>query len=256
VSIKASILVVGGGSSVAVAVAEQLGERAVVAARRPRAGTDDILVGDYAMLPPSAFEGIERVVNCVGISAGPPDLLERVNVVIPGRIAAAAREAGVQQIIHVSSFSVYGGAPTIDRTTPTGPTGDYGRTKLAADRTLLALAGRGFDVAILRLPLIYTRASLGKLGRLLRLWRRARILPVPAGDIRRAMIATELAAEVIARLASIPPVTGIMFAADPEPFTYRGAARAQRDALSTSIASRCDGGGPACRAFASRPPVC
>lgn len=228
---KADILVVGGGGRIGATVAARLGTRARIVVRRPVVDPDALVVADYGMLPVIAFDGISRVINCVGISTGSRDLMEQVNVRMPLRLAASARDAGVRHVVHVSSFSVYGGATWIDRTTLPAPTSDYGRTKLAADEALGALPCPGFDVALLRLPLVYSPDALGKLGQLLRLWRRLRILPVPRDDVRRAMISVELAAEVVEQMITRPPTSGVLFAADPQPFTYRDAVRARGERL-------------------------
>ncbi|MDR6151867.1 nucleoside-diphosphate-sugar epimerase [Sphingomonas sp. SORGH_AS742] len=124
-------------------------------------------------------------------------------------------------MIHISSFSVYGGARTIDRTTAERPTGDYGRSKLAADRALRDLATPDFDVTLLRLPLVYGGRTRGKLEQLIGLWSRLGILPVPAADVRRAMIGVDLSAQVVLQLIDAPE-THVVLAADPSPFTYSG----------------------------------
>lgn len=226
-----NILVVGSGSRVGAALVQKLGRRAIAVCRRPAGNANEVVVDDYAALPRSAFERVGRVVNCVGVSSGPADLLERLNVTVPVRIAETAQAAGVKQIIHVSSFSVYGGAEWIDKSTATDPVGDYGRSKLVADDALLALAGPEFTVTTVRLPLIYASDSLGKLGRLLSLWTRVRILPVPSGDVSRSMISVEMAAEILARLTTRTPMGGVLFAADPVLFTYRDAARCRPEML-------------------------
>ncbi|MCH2486794.1 MAG: NAD-dependent epimerase/dehydratase family protein [Erythrobacter sp.] len=227
----APILVVGGGSRIAGALVPLLGDAAAYAVRRSAGRPQEIIVDDYDTVPDAVLTDADCVINCVGTSTGGAEHLNRINCEIPRRLAAAAREAGVRHFVHISSFSVYGGAHAIDRTTDPAPASDYGRSKLAGDKALLALADDRFTVTILRLPLIYAEDVAGKLAQLLRLWARARVLPVPAGDVRRAMIGIDLSAEVIARLADEPVnASRITFAADPLPFTYADAARARSDA--------------------------
>ncbi|MDG5973019.1 NAD-dependent epimerase/dehydratase family protein (plasmid) [Sphingomonas paucimobilis] len=218
---NAEILVIGGGSRIAALLADHLGDRAACVTRRPTGRDDDILVADYADVPPTCFAGRRCVVNCVGTSEGDAATLEQVNVTTPLAIARAARDAGVRHMIHISSFSVYGGARTIDRTTAERPTGDYGRSKLAADRALRDLATPDFDVTLLRLPLVYGGRTRGKLEQLIGLWSRLGILPVPAADVRRAMIGVDLSAQVVLQLIDAPE-THVVLAADPSPFTYSG----------------------------------
>lgn len=187
-------------------------------------------VVDYDKFSADMFDGVDCVVNCVGVSNGEAALMQRINVDMPLALADAARAAGVRQLVHISSFSVYGGARLIDARTPVRPVGAYGRSKLAADTGLLALSDDDFAVATLRLPLIYSADSLGKLGQLLKLWTRLRVLPIPAADVSRAMISADLSAEVIVRLcADFGP--GVRLAADPEPFTYAQAAAARSETL-------------------------
>jgi len=227
---RTRILVVGGGSRIARALGARLGTEATFMSRRSTRHPVGLQVDAYDDIPASAFDGVRCVVNCVGISAGSRDALVAVNADVPRQIAAAAKAAGVPHMIHVSSFSVYGAARRIDRETPPSPASDYGRSKLAGDTALLKLADDGFAVTILRLPLIYGADSLGKLGQLLRLWRRVRLLPVPRADVVRAMISVDLSAAILARLAATPR-TGIVFAADPRPFTYRDAMQARSERL-------------------------
>lgn len=225
-----SILIVGGGSRIAKSLAPLLGERARFITRRPSGLPREIAVENYGMLSPKMFDGIECVVNCVGISAGDETLMQRVNVDIPLAVASAARAAGTRRLIHISSFSIYGGARLINERTAIAPASAYGRSKLAADIGLLAMADDHFAVTTLRLPLIYAPDSLGKLGQLLKLWTRIRLMPVPAADVSRAMISAELSAAVVARLCEdFRP--GVRFAADPMPFTYAQAAAARAETL-------------------------
>lgn len=154
----------------------------------------------------------------------------RVNAGVARDIALAAKGAGVPNMIHISSFSVYGPARLIERRTPPAPVSDYGRSKLTGDAAVLELADTHFGVTLLRLPLIYSEESLGKLGQLLRLWREARILPVPSNDVSRAMISVDMSAAVLTRLAA-EPRSGVVFAADPRPFTYADAMRARPELL-------------------------
>jgi len=227
---RTKILVVGGGSRIARALGAKLGTEVTFVSRRSTRHPVGLQVGAYDDIPASAFDGVRCVVNCVGISTGSGDALVAVNVDVPRQIAAAAKAADVPHMIHVSSFSVYGPARRIDRETSPSPASDYGRSKLAGDTALLKLADDRFAVTILRLPLIYGTDSLGKLGQLLRLWRRVRLLPVPSADVVRAMISVDLSAAILSRLAATPR-TGIVFAADPRPFTYVDAMHARSERL-------------------------
>lgn len=224
-------MVVGGGSRLAAQLRRRLPPGSLYVSRHGGLGdASDHRVDAYDAIPPELFDGIACVVNCVGLHKAAPDLLRRINVALPTSLAATARDRGVSRFIHVSSFSIYGDAAVIDRTTPECPTSPYGRSKCEADHALMALDAPGFATTLLRLPMLYDAGSLGKLGQLLRAWRALRFVPVPAGDVERAMIGRELAAEIVAHLIAAPR-RGVVLAADPEPFAYRRAAAVRQEAL-------------------------
>ena len=227
-----SVLVIGGGSRIAEALHIRYGGNIRWISRRTTGRPNERCVADYGAIPADVFLGVDCVVNCVGISEGTPAELKHVNCDLPLKFVADARAAGVRRFIHISSFSVYGGATAICRETEPAPVSDYGRSKLAADCALGAMASPTFAVILLRLPLVYGRNSMGKLHQLLRLWRRAGLMPTPRGDVARSMIGVDLTARVISRLIVEGFDGQIAFAADPRPFTYADTARARpRDRL-------------------------
>lgn len=221
-----TIMVVGGTSRIGAALVPYIGASARWVSRRKTDRVQEVCVTDYADISPDMFDGIECVVNCVGASKGRD--LDRINVALPVKVATLAKSAGVRRFIHISSFSVYGGAQWIDRSTRPLPLSDYGRSKLAGDTALAAMMDAAFGVTLLRLPLIYGTDSLGKLGQLLKLWRRAGRMLVPVDDISRSMIGVELSAAIIAKLIE-EPRWGVVFAADPRPFNYADTIRARPD---------------------------
>jgi nucleoside-diphosphate-sugar epimerase len=190
-----------------------------------RAASDPacVAVGDYRSIRSEYFAGRETVINCTGLTRGAPTLLQAANVDAVRSIAQSARDAGVRRFVHVSSFSVFGGAEQIDADTRAAPTSAYGASKLAAESTLLDLANDDFVVAMLRLPAIVGGGGPDKLARLIRLWLRFRYLPVPKTPIHRSMISIDLASRVLKDVA-LGDDRGILLAADPELFTYERAA--------------------------------
>ncbi|MBB3034375.1 NAD-dependent epimerase/dehydratase family protein [Alteriqipengyuania lutimaris] len=229
------VAIVGAGSQIGAALARRLGRDCVAMSRSPQGHEGERIVARYEDLGSTDFVNVDRVVNCIGQSSGPPELLRHVNVSLPREIARHAREAGVAHFVHISSFSVYGDALLVDGSTPENPTSDYGRSKRDADDALNELSNDAFAVTCLRLPLVYSFAKPGKLGSLLRLWKKTRILPIPANDIERAMISADLSAETILGLLARPPRRGTVHAADAEPFAYRKAARASSGLRTVAI---------------------
>ena len=136
--------------------------------------------------------GCHSVIHAAGFSAswGPPERFERANVTATRRLLEAAEAAGLERFVFVSSPSIYaahrdrvsipeGAAPTLP------PLNDYARTKLAAER--FVLAPRNSDIACCA---IRPRALVGDGDRVIlpRLaeFARRRVMPLPGGG--RAMI--------------------------------------------------------------------
>ncbi|WP_322111504.1 DUF2269 family protein [Tistrella bauzanensis] len=84
-----------------------------------------------------ALAGVDAVVNCAGaLQHGGRDDLEGVHTTGIDALYAAAEQAGIRRVIHISAMGV-------DRATPTA----FSRTKLAGEQALMA---RDLDWVILR----------------------------------------------------------------------------------------------------------
>jgi nucleoside-diphosphate-sugar epimerase len=100
----------------------------------------------------AALRGIDTVVHAAAVlpgSAITDQALESVNAAGTGAIARAACEAGVMRFVHVSSAGVYGDGITAAphrETDPPSPGNAYERSKLAAERELVAALDRS-DIA-------------------------------------------------------------------------------------------------------------
>ena len=130
-----------------------------------------------------ALAGVDAVVLVAGIAhraETPQDepLYEAVNHTLAVEVARAAKAAGVKQFVLFSSMSVYGlEVGRIHADTPPAPRSAYGRSKLAAERDIAALADGQFHVAILRPPMIYGRGCRGNYPRLSALIRKTPVFP-------------------------------------------------------------------------------
>lgn len=129
------------------------------------------------------FAGFDAVVLVAGIAhlretnENEP-LYDAVNHRLAVAVAGRAKAAGVSQFVFFSSMSVYGlttGRITAD--TPTRPKSAYGRSKLAAEAELTALANGGFRVATLRPPMIYGPGCRGNYPRLSALVQKLPVFP-------------------------------------------------------------------------------
>ena len=147
-----------------------------------------------------SFRGYDVVFHVAGIvhqskSKDDPaqaELYDRVNHRLAVETAKKAKADGVRQFIFMSSESVYGlSAPvgkvvTITKDTPVCPKDNYGISKARAEEGLAALRDEGFQVAVLRPPMIYGKGCKGNYQTLAKL---AKKLPVfPLVENRRSML--------------------------------------------------------------------
>ncbi|GIG29863.1 NAD-dependent epimerase/dehydratase family protein [Cellulomonas marina] len=133
--------------------------------RRPGGvpGADDVLgsVTDPAALA-RAVDGVDAVVHLAAkVSlAGDPAQFAAVNVGGTRALLDAARDAGVRDVVHVSSPSVaHAGTALVGvdagPADPVGARGEYARTKAAAERLALAADGPDLRVVAVRPHLVW-----------------------------------------------------------------------------------------------------
>lgn len=177
-----------------------------------------IKVTNYDMVPSGAIPPGAIVINCVGTSTGSEETLTRLNCIVALGWAQAAAAADAKHFIQLSSFSVYGRTEQIGRDTPERPDTAYGRSKLTADRALLALERPALSVTVVRIPMLFGDAT-SKLAQLVRLTRVIGGVPAVAPPIERSMLSYDALAAAIVALAR-SPVRGVVHVADPTVFTY------------------------------------
>jgi nucleoside-diphosphate-sugar epimerase len=132
------------------------------------------------------------------------------------RLARAARRAGVERFVFLSSIKVNGESSTPDapfrESSPVAPEGAYARSKWEAEQGLRALDAP-LSRVIVRSPLVYgpgVRANFASLMRAV-----ARRVPLPLGAVhnRRSLIYVENLASALSQLALATDPS-------PEPRTY------------------------------------
>ncbi len=92
--------------------------------------------------------------TAVDLAEDEPDLAHKVNASAPEAMAKAAAARGLP-FLHISTDYVFEGMPGAPKkeTDPTGPTTEYGRSKLAGER---AVAVSGADAVILRTAWVFS----------------------------------------------------------------------------------------------------
>lgn len=155
------------------------------------------------------FAGYDTVYHVAGIAHADTGkvseerkmLYYKVNTDLTVEVATKAKADGVRQFIFMSSAIVYGDSAPIGKTkritreTPTAPANFYGDSKVQAEKGILPLDGDGFNVVVLRPPMIYGKGSRGNYPVLSNL---ARKLPVfPKVDNERSMLYIENLCEFV-----------------------------------------------------------
>ena len=141
-------------------------------------------------------------------------LYYEVNRDLAVTLAKKAKEEGVKQFIYLSSMSVFGMVEGhITMSTPTGPVNAYGKSKLEAERQIMALASSNFVVTIVRPPMVYGPGCKGNY-QLLRKFA-LKIKAFPNVDNKRSMISIENMSRAVVGMIEHPR-TSVWHPQDPE----------------------------------------
>ena len=134
------------------------------------------------------LSGYDAVYNVSGLAhanarQGSEELYYQVNGQLPIDVAIKAKEEGVPLFVQMSSQIVYGDMSRLGEekmitaeTVPSEPT-VYGKSKMMAERGLMALVDDNFQVAIMRPPLIYSEFARDNFPRLVKFAKKMPIFP-------------------------------------------------------------------------------
>jgi nucleoside-diphosphate-sugar epimerase len=163
------------------------------------------------------LEGADVAVNCVAGS-------EAILLASTEALCAAARQAGVRRIVHLSSMAVYGSATgVVTETSPlSAPANGYGMAKRACEDRIAAYRDAGGDAVVLRPSCVHGPGSEQWTGRIARLLRAGRIGDLgPAGDGTCNLIYIDDLAAAIIRCCTDPSAGGETFnVSDTELLTW------------------------------------
>ncbi len=219
----------------------------------PADGAEPVVVGDLAdsSIPESALVGVDVLVHLAGrahmlreTAVDVEAAYRRANVDATGRLARQAAGAGVQRLVFLSSVKVNGestdgraiaadrslragqrgkagiarhpAAPFTEADAP-APADAYGRSKLAAEQELAAIARTsGLEVVVIRPPLVYGPGVKANFLRLLRLVDRGVPLPFAGVDNRRSLISVWNLCGLITACLGHPAAAGEVFLASDQ----------------------------------------
>jgi dihydroflavonol-4-reductase len=193
--------------------------------RDARATTVEVRLGgiDQPAALDAALDGVTHVIHCAGATkALNADGFFAVNQFGTRHLVAAVNRRGaqIQRFVHVSSLAAAGPAtsdkPKREADAP-APVSDYGRSKLAAEREVIA--GCQVDWTIIRPPAVYGPRDL----EFLRLFKavKSHVLPRFGGGRQQLSLVyvEDLAAAIVAALRHSDAAREIYFAGSPEVVT-------------------------------------
>jgi NADH dehydrogenase len=192
------ILVLGGTGFVGHALIARLvsclgaaAGRITVPSRRPQRAKDLSLLPTVDVVQADLHDdaalqrlvaGQDAVVNLVAILHGSASAFEQVHAVLPRRLAAACRAAGVKRVVHVSALGVAADAPS-----------NYLRSKQAGET---ALREAGLDLTVLRPSVIFGEHD-SFMNLFAALQALAPVMPLAGGDARFQPVWVEDVAQAI-----------------------------------------------------------
>lgn len=239
-----SWLVTGGAGFVGARLLEALTDagvptRALVHERTAQA--DEVVRGDLrdASSLERAVRGVEVVTHCAAAldPVPSPEVADAVNHRGTLALARAAADAGVKVFVFLSSQAAIGWseyAGLVREDAHCAPSTDYGHSKLAAERGLLALEGP-MRVVILRPPTVYGPAERRNFLALCRAVSTGAFVVPGRGDNRMSFCHLDNLVEAVRFVAREPRARGVLHVADPAPVRLGEAARTIAEAAGTSV---------------------
>ncbi len=179
------ILIAGANSYIGVSFENYLRDRF---AGRYEVETVDMIDGSWRDRDFSGFDAVFHVAGLAHADVGRVSderkaFYYKINTDLTIETATKAKADGAKRFVFMSSAIVYGESAPIGKSkvvtkeTPPSPANFYGDSKLQAERGILPLQSDGFDVVVLRPPMIYGPGSKGNYPILSKLARKLPIFP-------------------------------------------------------------------------------
>lgn len=157
------------------------------------------------------LHGVEAVIHSAGVAHRPPrnprdeEEMTKINAEWTRRIAETVAGSDTRLLVHISTIAVLGRTRTpagemLDEETVPAPVTPYGRSKLAAEAPVAALAEVGKTGINLRPPLIYGSGAKGNWTRLVRMAARPVPLPFRSVENRRSFLGIGNLCDLVGRI--------------------------------------------------------
>jgi len=137
----------------------------------------------------TSFRRYDVIIHVAAIVHLKSDIVEdeiyyKVNTILPVSTAEKAKKEGVKQFVFLSTMAVFGEDGSIgksiiiDSTTKKNPRTIYGKSKAAAEESLIKLNTEKFRILLVRPPMIYGKGCKGNYRKLVKVARKVPIFPM------------------------------------------------------------------------------
>ena len=175
-----------------------------------------------------AMRGFDVVFHVAALASewGAPKLFHRINVEGTRHVIAAARDAGVSRLVHVSTEAVLLGGPPLrnadeTRPRPFRPVGPYGWSKGLAEAEVLAENQRGLETVVVRPRLIWGTGDTTVLPRMVQAVRDGKFMWIAGGRYLTSTCHVRNACEGLLLAAERGRPGEIYFVTDGAPVEFR-----------------------------------
>lgn len=221
------------GSHAAAALAARGHSLRAVSRSRRLGLAEEIAIEDLSLVTDfrPLVEGVDAVVHLAANvhrtrrrDARDADRFDAVNRAATRRLAVAAREAGIERFLFMSSIAVHGRGSDVPLRADDvcAPVNLYGRSKLAAEEEVRDVYRSG--LVVIRPPLAYGPGVPAKFLGLMKAIERGVPLPFGSADVPRQYVDVATLTEVMCRLLD-QGSEGTYLVADPWPITMRDLVR-------------------------------
>ncbi len=183
----------------------------------------------------SKFDVVFHVAGIAHVSSkkNMDELYYKINRDLAIETAKHSKKSGIKQFIFMSSMIIYGKDNPISNTNHIDvklydPVNAYGKSKLEADLGIQKISDEGFNVSIIRTPVIYGPECKGNFPRLQKLAKR--LIIIPNIKNQRSMIYIENFAEFVKKIIDYKEY-GIFYPQNNEYMQTSEILRFTRDAL-------------------------